>query len=840
MRPTPAPIRRAVENLEPRRLLHGEFDVTFNFQPEGSPLAPNAVPDYGYTYGDRGNGYAYGWNIDSRGIMRDRNKTPDQRLDTVAQLQQNGESHVWELEIPNGQYEVTLFAGDSKYLDGQHHIDAEGTRVMYGVQSTRKQYLKATKIIDVQDGRLTISPESSGVNSKLISVDVKSFHPAGEALPIVSIATITNVAEEGVSNGVVRVSRSADDISADLVVGLDWSGSAGKKDIKARPASVTIPAGSAFVDISIIPIDDALDEALETAAITIRPAGNYQATDKVFTTVTIKGDEAVVGPEPTKPTVTVIASDDSAGEDGDEGEYQLTRDQTSGSLTVTWTWSSLATSADYQIGRVTNNGTTFTARPNTITFANGESEIRLRLRAIDDTAVEGNEHATLNLATSSAYVIGSGFASASILIRDNDPAPTTKSNVTIAATDSEATEGGGTAAITLTRTGGTQTGTLVVPLTWSGSAGSADLNRPSSVTFAAGASTATIILTATDDALVESDETATATIAADAAYTVGSPAAASVTIHDNDTVAPGTFTNINWSTTSSPPVVFSETTSATIDNKLYLFGGFNGVFSPQKNVYRFDGTTWTRMNDSPVAFTHVGSTEVDGKVWFAGGYLGNGSGGQIFGTTNVRIYDPSNDTWANGPSLPSARAAGSMVKVDRKLYYFGGEVANRTSDSTTMWALDLDNQSAGWVAKASMPMARNHVPAVASNGKIIVLGGQTGYDGNLVARDDIQLYDVASNTWTVSSKKLPGARSHTVSATLLYQGKIIMVGGESAHDVPQKNVWAIDPSTLVTTALNNFPTERFSAAMGIVNGKLYVIGGYRGGIATQGYVGTFV
>jgi hypothetical protein len=837
MRSNRHPIRRAVESLESRRLLHGDFDVTFNFQPEGSPPASDTVADFGYAYGDRGNGYAYGWNVDSRDIMRDRDKTADQRLDTVAQLQQNGESHSWELEIPNGQYEVTLFAGDSKYLDGEHHIDAESTRIMYGVQSTKKQFLKSTKIIDVQDGRLTISPESSGVNSKLISVTVKSYH-AAEALPVVSIATINSIAEEGAGSGMIRVSRVADDISQDLVVGLDWSGSAGKKDVQSRPSSVTIPAGAASVDVAIVAIDDTYDEALETAAITVRPSGNYATSDKVFTAVTVKGNEAEIPTEPTKPTVAVTVTDADADEDGDEAEFKLTRDVATGSLTVNWTWSSLAAGADYQIGRVTTSGTTFTARPNTITFANGETEIRLRLRAVDDSTIEGNEHATLNLSTNSAYLIGSGLGSASVLIRDNDP--NSKSTITIAATDADATEGGDTGSIRLTRTGGTQTGTLVVPLTWSGSAGSGDVNRPSSVTFAAGASTVSITITATDDALAESDETATATITAGTTYTVGSPAAASVTIHDNDSSTPGSFANVNWSTTSSPAVVFSETTSHTVNGNLYLFGGFNGVFQPQKNVYKFNGSSWTRMNDSPVAFTHVGSTEVDGKVWIAGGYIGKSTGGQTFGTTDVRVYDPSNDSWSMGPSLPSTRASGNLQKVGRQLYFFGGEVANRTSDSTTLWTLDLDNQSAGWVAKASMPMARNHVPAVVSNGKIIVLGGQTGFDGGLVAHNEIQIYDPVANSWSVSSKTLPGNRSHTVSATLLYQGKIIMIGGESAHDVPQNNVWSIDASTLVTTALNTFPDARFSVAAGIVNGKLYAIGGYRGGIAQQGYVGTFV
>ena len=216
------------------------------------------------------------------------------------------------------------------------------------------------------------------------------------------------------------------------------------------------------------------------------------------------------------------------------------------------------------------------------------------------------------------------------------------------------------------------------------------------MTFAAGASTADLSITATDDALAESDETATVFIGA-GNYVQGSPGTASILVRDNDAPT-SSFNNINWATTSSPPVVFSETTSHSINGNLYLFGGFNGVFKPQKNVYKFNGSSWTQMADAPVAFTHVGSTEVDGKLWFAGGYIGKTTGGQTFGTTDVRIYNPSNDSWSTGPSLPSARASGNLQKVGRQLYFFGGEVANRTSDSTTLWTLNLDNQPAGRVA----------------------------------------------------------------------------------------------------------------------------------------------
>src|SRR5439155_12376957 len=61
-----------------------------------------------------------------------------------------------------------------------------------------------------------------------------------------------------------------------------------------------------------------------------------------------------------------------------------------------------------------------------------------------------------------------------------------------------------------------------------------------SVTIAAGASSTTVTVTPIDDTQVESDETVVLTISADAAYSVGSPSSATITIADNDgTPLPG-------------------------------------------------------------------------------------------------------------------------------------------------------------------------------------------------------------------------------------------------------------------------------------------------------------
>src|SRR5438067_3011418 len=113
---------------------------------------------------------------------------------------------------------------------------------------------------------------------------------------------------------------------------------------------------------------------------------------------------------------------------------------------------------------------------------------------------------------------------------------TTLPTVTVTASDANASEANRDPGVfTIARTGSTSA-SLTVNYTLGGTAANgADYNALSgAVTIPAGAASATVTITPVDDALVEGSETVVLSVAANAAYTVGSPASATVTITDND------------------------------------------------------------------------------------------------------------------------------------------------------------------------------------------------------------------------------------------------------------------------------------------------------------------
>ena len=107
--------------------------------------------------------------------------------------------------------------------------------------------------------------------------------------------------------------------------------------------------------------------------------------------------------------------------------------------------------------------------------------------------------------------------------------------VTITASDAAASEAGpGTGAFLVSRTGSTAA-SLNVVVSRTGTAAAGDFTGiPGSVVIPVGQASVTVTVTPVDDALVESSETVVLTISPNAAYTVGAPSTATVTIADND------------------------------------------------------------------------------------------------------------------------------------------------------------------------------------------------------------------------------------------------------------------------------------------------------------------
>ena len=289
------------------------------------------------------------------------------------------------------------------------------------------------------------------------------------------------------------------------------------------------------------------------------------------------------------------------------------------------------------------------------------------------------------------------------------------------------------------------------------------------------------------------------------------------------------------------PIGRSEAHGTVIDGKLYVFGGYlDRTYRPtaRADVYDPATNTWSRIADLPTGLTHCG-TASDGRViYFAGGYPPGPNGHtQTFGTDHVFYYDPPTDSYIDLPSLPVARGGGGLALDGRVLHYFGGSDLNR-NDTPTHWALDLDNLPAGWKTLAPLPAARNHIGAAVIDGKIYAVGGQQLQDQAADYRDEVDVYDPSTDRWTAVAS-LPVPRSHITNATMVRDGKILVLGGQTNGQDKLNHVTEYDPAADRWSSLTPLPGNRLSGVAASLGTGLIFAGGAGNGFTKTTWIGSF-
>ncbi|WP_375329244.1 Calx-beta domain-containing protein [Microcystis sp. BLCC-F210] len=285
-------------------------------------------------------------------------------------------------------------------------------------------------------------------------------------------------------------------------------------------------------------------------------------------------DGEIVGPvridSSFTPIITLAVSPSSVIEDGTANlVYTFTRSGvTTNPLTVNYTIGGTATlNTDY-----TRTGTT-----NTVTFAANSATATVTVDPTPDTTVESDETVALTLATGTGYTVGTTTAVTGTITNDDVTLP----SITLAVSPSSVTEDGTANLVyTFTRSGVT-TNPLTVNYTIGGTAtnGTDYTSIPTSVTFAANSSTATVTIDPTADTTVESDETVALTLATGTGYTVGTTTAVTGTITNDDVTLPSITLAVSPSSVTedgTANLVYTFTRSGVTTNPLtvnYTLGG---------------------------------------------------------------------------------------------------------------------------------------------------------------------------------------------------------------------------------------------------------------------------
>ncbi len=315
-----------------------------------------------------------------------------------------------------------------------------------------------------------------------------------------------------------------------------------------------------------------------------------------------------------------------------------------------------------------------------------------------------------------------------------------------------------------------------------------------------------------------------------------------VTAHDNSKLGTAKFSNVQitapgaeasaWSNAATAPMNRWESQSFTYNNELYIFGGFidrSLNATTECDAYNPATNTWRVVTSMPNgALTHAATTVVGDTVYFAGGNIG-----QFADKTTgvcvaaVQTYSLTTGVWGSVASLPAPISCGGMVCVNNQLIYYGGLNANNTVDLNATWSLDLTDPNASWTAKAAMPNARNHIAYEQVNGIVYAIGGQHLYKQTTGNDAEVDAYNPITNVWTKVAS-LPAGRGAIHTTTLVVNGKIVIVGGQTngGYDgIYSNNIEEYDPTTNTWTAVGTLPEANEGQSVAYINGQLIVADG---------------
>ncbi|KAL4714324.1 hypothetical protein ACJJTC_009676 [Scirpophaga incertulas] len=219
---------------------------------------------------------------------------------------------------------------------------------------------------------------------------------------------------------------------------------------------------------------------------------------------------------------------------------------------------------------------------------------------------------------------------------------------------------------------------------------------------------------------------------------------------------------------------------AVLGEVIYAVGGFDGVTglsSGEALDTSADSPTWRPIAAMGTRRSSVGVAALNAQLWAVGGY--DGAQRQCLHT--VERYDPTTDTWSPAPSMSVRRSGAGVGAVGGALYAVGGHDGPSVRRSVERLVLapagaggsggaggtggtggSADGGEPRWEPAPPMHTPRRNAAVVAHRGRLYVVGGDDGTT-NL---DTVEVFDPATETWSILPERMSVGRSYAGVAVL--------------------------------------------------------------------------
>jgi N-acetylneuraminic acid mutarotase len=270
-----------------------------------------------------------------------------------------------------------------------------------------------------------------------------------------------------------------------------------------------------------------------------------------------------------------------------------------------------------------------------------------------------------------------------------------------------------------------------------------------------------------------------------------------------------------------------------VGSKFYLLGGRRiqpvDIFDPATG-------SWTKGAPPPVEIHHFQAVVFDNKIYLVGAMTGGYPKEPPL--PNVYIYDPATNAWSVGPEVPADRRRGGAgaVLYGNEIYLIAG-ITNGHYDGHVTWVDAFNPPTGQWRRLPDAPHARDHFHAAIIGDKIYAAGGRRSSAATnetfQLTEAAVDVFDLKTSRWSTlpASGNIPTQRAGAGAAVV--DGKLIVLGGESGQPLAHDAVESLDPATGRWSILKPLSMGRHATQAIVHEGKIYLASGSRTRGATE-------
>lgn len=281
------------------------------------------------------------------------------------------------------------------------------------------------------------------------------------------------------------------------------------------------------------------------------------------------------------------------------------------------------------------------------------------------------------------------------------------------------------------------------------------------------------------------------------------------------------LTFLRWRKSAPLPEARAGYAAGLVDGKVVIAGGTywegsNGnwtrkLFTARTHAFDPRTQTWQRLPDAPVTLGYAASATVGNRLFVFGGYTGSNINSKIY---VLQKSGPRYD-WKIFGDMPENRVFAGAVTVGSSIYLLGGTLSFEPFDAAgtcctsktatnSLMVLDTRHPIKGWQRLAPFPGAKRWLFAMETDGRFIwMFGGVDHQNPNEPTRfAEVMRYKISEGTWE-HMNPLPQATRGTDPLTAVFARDRIMLISFA------RKIWELNLSDLKYRAVTPLPEEVF-------------------------------